>query len=155
MFVQIAAGLSYIHSRSVCHRDIKPENIFTSDRGECHHTDLCNAMCVLSHRHTPHDVFVICLSPPIQAYRIIILTFNVFKNVATTAGVVKIGDFGFSSVGRTRLTTFCGSPNVSTQVHPLPCTILKLSCLARTHNSILVYSVAGHVFNVLVVVCGT
>lgn len=49
-------------------------------------------------------------SPPIQAHRIIVVTFNVFKRVATTTGVVKIGDFGFSSVGRTRLTTFffCG-----------------------------------------------
>ncbi|KAI5169996.1 serine/threonine-protein kinase CHEK1 [Pancytospora epiphaga] len=39
LFVQLIAGVKYLHSRRICHRDIKPENILISNDGTVNITD--------------------------------------------------------------------------------------------------------------------
>merc|ERR1719453_1971735 len=45
-FVQLADGLSHIHSKRVLHRDLKPENIFVYDGGVLKIGDLGIARCL-------------------------------------------------------------------------------------------------------------
>lgn len=69
-FLQLVAGVSFIHSKGVSHRDLKPENILMSEGGDLKIADFGLA-CMFAHKDRRKLSSTLCGSPPYIAPEIL------------------------------------------------------------------------------------
>lgn len=69
-FLQLVAGVSFVHSKGVSHRDLKPENILMSEAGDLKIADFGLA-CMFAHKDRRKTSTTLCGSPPYIAPEIL------------------------------------------------------------------------------------